>query len=54
MGRARDRLCQPGLLRDGLFWKNFFFFFDSGRLPTIEQRILEGPPEGVQMEFDLV
>ena len=53
----RDRLCAPRLLRDGLFWKHFVHFADSGLLPTIEQRILEGPPqkeEGAEAatEFD--
>ena len=39
--RAMDRLCQPGMLPEELFWRNYFYLRRSGALPTLAERLCE-------------
>ena len=37
--KARDKLCQPGLMTDDLFWRNYFFLREADITPDSLQEL---------------
>ena len=46
--RAMDKLCQPGMLSEDLFWRNYFWLRRSGSMPTLADCLVESRATGVE------
>ena len=51
--RAMDRLCQPGVLPEEVFWRNYFYVRRSGALPTLSEKLCDSRASGAEAQGSL-
>ena len=48
-----DRLCQPGVLPEEVFWRNYFYVRRSGALPTLSEKLCDSRASGAEAQGSL-